>query len=160
MFCVNILESTALISYVASSRTVSCMVCPKFRYSLPSKSRCVPHESVFHCWDVHCHWTRTAIVDSYSIPACSVTHHLTECKYHKYSCSFRWIVDEFCDSETYSYRKPAIIAWISWGGDVCNEAFTLQCHSPTPVWVCMCWMCNFEHKSRCMVSQLHLMSWN
>ena len=28
-----------------------CTVCPKFRHSLPSRSCCVPHESVLHCWD-------------------------------------------------------------------------------------------------------------
>lgn len=128
-FCINILEPTALIPYVASSGAVCCTVCPKFRYSLPSKSS-IPHESVFQCWDVHCHWTRTASVDSYIIPACCVTNHLTECRYHKYFCTFRWIVDEFCASETYSCRNPGIIAWISSGGDVCNEAFTLQYHSP------------------------------
>ena len=88
LFCVNILEPTALISYVASSGAVCCTVCPKFRYSLPSKS-CGPHESVFHCGVVHYNCPRSANVDSYVIPACSVTHILTECRYHKYSCTFR-----------------------------------------------------------------------
>jgi hypothetical protein len=28
---------------------------------------------MFHCWDVYCHWTRTASVDIFRIPAGIVT---------------------------------------------------------------------------------------